>query len=244
MELFSRFIFTISFLRGVVAMYYDMNEDFSNLVIVAQKNHVLLTECMLFCTKLNAITLSKDEEDIRSDCICVKKKENDGFFSTALVDTEKYVMYTPFESNLSEGKPAEQSSTVYDFAASRAFDGNVHQYLSDNSCSHTNWQQPVWLRVDLQKSCIITRVKIYNLISHAYRLKNAKIEVAASSDMLKSKQICAKVPKITTLDQIQSFDCSPYTTGRYVQLIKKREEYLNVCEMQVFGYENMFYDLN
>lgn len=68
--------------------------------------------------------------------------------------------------------------------------------------------------------------------------------MAASADMSKSKQICAKVPKITTLDQIQSFDCPPYTTGRYVQLIKEEGGYLIVCEMQVFGYENMFYDLN
>lgn len=152
-------------------------------------------------------------------------------------------MFIPFlEVNLSEGKPTTQVSTAYAMYASKATDGSLNQLLTQD-CSHTGSSQPVWLRVDLQKLFAITRVKIYNLIAFSDRLKNAAIEVAASNDMSKNNRFCAKVPKIFPQDQIQNFDCQPYTSGRYVRLIKSGG-YLHVCELQVFGYEMMFYASN
>lgn len=50
-----------------------------------------------------------------------------------------------------------------------------------------------------------------------------------------SSVICAKFPSITTLDQIQTFYCTPNILGRYVRL-EITQEWLQVCVMQVFGH--------
>lgn len=90
---------------------------------------------------------------------------------------------------------------------------------------------------------IITRAKVYNLKKFSARISNALIEVAAPEDISKNKQLCAKVPRIAFPDQIQSFGCPPYIIGQYVLTIIP-SNYVHVCEMQVFGYKNIFYALD
>jgi F5/8 type C domain len=51
--------------------------------------------------------------------------------------------------NVAVNRPASQSSTVYDAAASRAVDGNADGNFSANSVTHTDLQTNPWWRVDL-----------------------------------------------------------------------------------------------
>lgn len=83
---------------------------------------------------------------------------------------------------------------------------------------------------------VITRVKIYNELTHSDRLRNAKIEVASSLDMMQNYQLCAAFDRITTPDQIETFKCDKPSLGRYVRLRLSQQGYLQVCEMQVMGY--------
>ena len=66
-----------------------------------------------------------------------------------------------------QGKPTEQSSTLYGAAvSSRAVDGNYDTNFNGNSCTHTSGGEEdkinPWWRVDLQQEASIASVKVYN----------------------------------------------------------------------------------
>lgn len=110
--------------------------------------------------------------------------------------------------------------------SSRAFDG---KWLT---CQHTDKQLPnAWIKVDLTKPSVITRVKVYTAILFGSKLKGAKIEVSSSFDMTQNYQVCAKME--STL-YYQTFTCEKTILGRYVRL--SQQDYLHVCEMHVIGY--------
>ena len=98
-----------------------------------------------------------------------------------------------------------------------------------------------WLQVDLKQQAVINRVKIYNRRgSYSVRLRDATIEISDSEDMTQSKQLCASFSSITTESQIENFNCIVPMIGRYVRLTQRNinETYLNIPEMQVWGYFN------
>ncbi|XP_062599572.1 multiple epidermal growth factor-like domains protein 10 [Saccostrea cucullata] len=66
--------------------------------------------------------------------------------------------------NLALNKPAVQSSTftsVVNFSAVLAVDGNTDQRAARNSCARTNFDPIVWWRVDLQATRNIYSIKVF-----------------------------------------------------------------------------------
>ncbi|MBC20212.1 MAG: hypothetical protein CMJ74_08115 [Planctomycetaceae bacterium] len=61
----------------------------------------------------------------------------------------------------SEGK-ATQSSAEYDGEADRAIDGNEKQAFGENSVTHTKVENYPWWQVDLGKSAMVGKIKIWN----------------------------------------------------------------------------------
>ena len=144
----------------------------------------------------------------------------------------------PDEYLLSQQKPASLSTRKDEWYASYAFDGKLGQDPKlGHKCALTSNLKNGWLKVDLEHIAFIYRIVIYNLQdNHTYKAKNFIIYVANSQNMLVDKQICTTFERITTVNQIQSFDCQPSTKGRYVQVTNDDSVQLRLCEVQVIGH--------
>jgi alpha-L-fucosidase 2 len=64
--------------------------------------------------------------------------------------------------NAARSKPATQSSTAFNGAASRAVDGNTDGTYSAGSVTHTDFQDQPWWQVDLGEAHDIDQIAIWN----------------------------------------------------------------------------------
>ena len=64
--------------------------------------------------------------------------------------------------DLAFNKPAQQVSTAWGGVASRAVDGITTTGYSQGSCTHTDWANNAWWRVDLGSSLPVAEVVIVN----------------------------------------------------------------------------------
>ncbi|KAK7138550.1 hypothetical protein R3I93_015859 [Phoxinus phoxinus] len=153
------------------------------------------------------------------------------------VFAEKYTStYTCVPRNLALGATAVQSSTAGGAGAERAVDGNRDSDATHGSCSHTNADRDPWWRVDLGKAYGVTRVSITNRgDGSTLRINGAQIRVGNSLyNNGNNNEFAATVVSIP--DGItKTFTFNPIN-GRYVNIyIPGRNEYLNLCEVEVFA---------
>ncbi|CAH2245454.1 Hypothetical predicted protein [Pelobates cultripes] len=136
-----------------------------------------------------------------------------------------------------------ESSSIYSHlnVAINAIDGNLDSNFNHGSCSCTTIEMSPWWRVDLLTSYQISEIVITNRGDCCgQRLNGALILVGDSpenngNNNPRALQVkCAVVtytPNVNTL----KFQCNGMT-GRYVNvIISGRAEYLQLCEVQVFG---------
>ncbi|XP_061463143.1 fucolectin-like isoform X2 [Rhineura floridana] len=142
--------------------------------------------------------------------------------------------------NLAKGRPACQSSTLSNpivGTASKAVDGNCSgEWFKDGSCTHTGWDMEPWWYVDLGGQYAISAVVVKNREDCCgERLQGAQVHVGDSvADHGKSSPLCGTITN-TSLGSITMLSCN-WLKGRYVSInIPGREEYLHVCEVEVYG---------
>ena len=82
--------------------------------------------------------------------------------------------------NLSQGRPASQSSTTSGGSASRAVDGNTNGIFRDSSTTHTATQAQPWWQVDLGSVSNITHVNLYNRTDSCCRFRLSDFYVLVS----------------------------------------------------------------
>ncbi|KAK7138549.1 hypothetical protein R3I93_015859 [Phoxinus phoxinus] len=151
------------------------------------------------------------------------------------VFAEKYTStYNCVPRNLALGATAVQSSTYSGLGAERAVYGNRD---SGVPCSVTNGEQNPWWRVDLGKAYEVTRVRITDsgIWNTSITMSGAQIRVGNSLDNNgNNNDLAATVVSIP--DGItKTFTFNPIN-GRYVNIyIPGRNEYLNLCEVEVFA---------
>ncbi|XP_077096478.1 uncharacterized protein LOC143747549 isoform X3 [Siphateles boraxobius] len=141
-----------------------------------------------------------------------------------------------FAGNLAVGATAVQSTTYGGGEAQRAVDGNRDSDWGHGSCSHTNGDRDPWWRVDLGKVYKVTRVSISNCgDAVAERINGAQIRIGNSLENNGNNNELAATVESIPAGVTKTFEFKPIN-GRYVNIIiPGRNEYLVLCEVEVFG---------
>uniref|UniRef100_A0AAZ1XEV0 Fucolectin tachylectin-4 pentraxin-1 domain-containing protein n=2 Tax=Oreochromis aureus TaxID=47969 RepID=A0AAZ1XEV0_OREAU len=152
-----------------------------------------------------------------------------------LCEVEIYGYRAPTGENLALQGKATQSSVQTLGLAYNAIDGNRNSNPEKGSCAQTNYDVSPWWRLDLRKTHKVFSVKIVNSDSDPERLNGAEIHIGDSLDNNgNSNPRCAVITSIPA-GGIQEFQCNGMD-GRYVNVvIPRREEYLSLCEVEVYG---------
>ncbi|OCT77237.1 hypothetical protein XELAEV_18032436mg [Xenopus laevis] len=142
--------------------------------------------------------------------------------------------------NLARSGEVHQSST-YDqqYGAGAAIDGFTDTDILVHPCTHTDYDNPAWWRLDLKKRYKVETVVIVNREDCcSERLLGAKIRVGDSAD--NNNPVCGA---ITNISQASITLVCNGMVGRYVSVvISRREEYLTLCEVEVYGAEAEIYE--
>ncbi|XP_038654658.1 fucolectin-5-like [Scyliorhinus canicula] len=131
-------------------------------------------------------------------------------------------------------------SSVYNYLglAINAVDGNTDSIWERASCMSTKNDLNPWWRADLLRSHEIHSVRITNRGDCCpQRLNGAEIRIGDSlNNNGNNNPICATINFIAA-GQAETFECR-HMRGRYVNvIIPGRHEYLNFCEVEIYGSE-------
>eukprot|EP00079_Xenopus_tropicalis_P036907 XP_017950678.1 PREDICTED: uncharacterized protein LOC100498436 isoform X1 [Xenopus tropicalis] len=158
-----------------------------------------------------------------------------------LCEVEVYGMETPnlevSGRNLARSGKARQSSDYRHpsvLMAERAIDGITETDLNKSPCTHTNRDYQPWWQLDLDKRYQVKSVIVVNRRDCcSQRLLGAQIRVGDSAD--NNNPVCGT---ITDVSQASITVSCHGLEGRYVSVvIPGREEYLTLCEVEVYGEE-------
>ncbi|CAM4630519.1 unnamed protein product [Leuciscus chuanchicus] len=153
----------------------------------------------------------------------------------AVLDTPSYVCGP---RNLALRATAVQSTTYAQAGAQNAVDGNRNSNFNLGSCSATNADRDPWWRVDLGIVYKVTRVSITNRgDAVAERINGAQIRIGNSLENNGNNNELAATVVSIPLGETKTFEFKPIK-GRYVNIfIPGRNEYLTLCEVEVFAGE-------
>jgi hypothetical protein len=125
---------------------------------------------------------------------------------------------------LSVRKKTTQSSTGHGGNSARAVDGRTDGKYSRGSCTHTKKERSPWWSVDLGRTVLVCKVVVWNRVDCCTsRLNNF--------DVLVGDDKCASVARAHRRNTVQC-GCK---RGRTVKVQLKRQDYLTLCEVQVYG---------
>ncbi|KAF3855678.1 hypothetical protein F7725_016401 [Dissostichus mawsoni] len=146
--------------------------------------------------------------------------------------------------DIAKGGKVTQSSIAFNGNPERAVDGNLASVYNQNSCTHTKKQRNPWWRLDLQKTYRINTVTITNRKDCCSdRINGAEIRVGNSLNARGNPNpICAVISSIEA-GTSKTFECNGMD-GQYVTIvIRGREEYLTLCEVEVTGQPSGTFDI-
>nr|AGO05916.1 f-type lectin 3 [Oplegnathus fasciatus] len=152
-----------------------------------------------------------------------------------LCEVEVYGYRAPTEENLALQGKATQSSLHTSGIAYNAIDGNRASNWNQGSCSHTNNDMSPWWRLDLRKTHKVFSLKITNRDEVPERLNGAEIRIGDSlGNNGNNNPRCAVITSIPAGVTVE-FQCNGMD-GRYVNIvIPGKQEYLTLCEVEVYG---------
>uniref|UniRef100_F6X2Z1 Fucolectin tachylectin-4 pentraxin-1 domain-containing protein n=1 Tax=Xenopus tropicalis TaxID=8364 RepID=F6X2Z1_XENTR len=154
----------------------------------------------------------------------------------SLCEVEVYGEESKMHGNNSKNATVRQSST-YDqqYEAGAAIDGFTDTDMLVHPCTHTDYDNPAWWQLDLKKRYKVDTIVIVNRGDCcSERLLGAEIRVGDSAD--NNNPVCGSVTN--TSQATISLSCNGME-GRYVSVvIPEREEYLTLCEVEVYGEES------
>ncbi|XP_026546725.1 fucolectin-4-like, partial [Notechis scutatus] len=145
-------------------------------------------------------------------------------------------------TNLALRKPTYQSSIYpnsFGGPPDRAVDGDCHGVWTHASCTHTHLEKDPWWRVDLGESYKIYAVVVKNrqdCCSH--RLFGAEIHLGDSLENNGIFNHLCGIIQDASLGSISTIYCDN-NRGRYISIHLPRKEYLTVCEVEVYGADNL-----
>ncbi|XP_023837812.1 fucolectin-5-like [Salvelinus sp. IW2-2015] len=131
---------------------------------------------------------------------------------------------------------ATQSSTEWYCIAQNAIDGNRESDGQKGSCTHTAYDTNPWWRVDLLDVYRVTAVTITNRGDCCHeRLNGAEIRIGNSLESNGINNPRCVVISLIQAGETKTVQCNEME-GRYVVVvIPDRNEYLTLCEVEVYG---------
>ena len=138
--------------------------------------------------------------------------------------------------NLALNKPAWQSSENYNGdlgKASAAVDGNRDSNFAAKSCIHTKKENYPWWEVDLESDNLVGRIVIVNRDNASERLRHVVVTVSAEKDG--AGEVCGRFGGPGSAGQIIEIKCPKQILGRYVKVQMKSDNFLHVCEVEVYS---------
>ncbi|XP_055757085.1 uncharacterized protein LOC129835473 [Salvelinus fontinalis] len=131
---------------------------------------------------------------------------------------------------------ATQSSTEWYCIAQNAIDGNRESDGQKGSCTHTAYDTNPWWRVDLLDVYRVTAVTITNRGDCcSERLNGAEIRIGNSLENNGINNPRCVVISLIQAGETKTVQCNEME-GRYVVVvIPDRNEYLTLCEVEVYG---------
>lgn len=133
--------------------------------------------------------------------------------------------------NIAWKKQASQSSTAYGGDANRALDGNTNNTYSQNSITHTNFENKAWWQVDLGRSEQIGFVRLFNRGDGEVAKRLSNFDVILYND--KGKEVSKQYIKQLTSNQLDvQFNGQ---LGRYIRIqLRHEHQALSLAEVEVF----------
>ena len=133
--------------------------------------------------------------------------------------------------NIAWKKQASQSSTAYGGDANRALDGNTNDTYSQNSITHTNFENKAWWQVDLGRSEQVGLVRLFNRGDGELAKRLSNFDVILYND--KGKEVSKQYIKQLTSNQLDvQFNGQ---LGRYIRIqLRHEHQALSLAEVEVF----------
>ena len=133
---------------------------------------------------------------------------------------------------ISANKPTSQSSTDYGGVAQYALDGNTDSNFFSSSCSCTGNENNPWWMVDLQQSYSIESVKVWNR-GDCCPERLVPLQVSILNPKTQEWKVCGVIENV---DSVLQMSCKR-GIGSAVKLTLLKQEYLTICEVEVWGGE-------
>jgi hypothetical protein len=141
---------------------------------------------------------------------------------------------------LSRGKPCVQSSlSVWSQGATLAEDAGqaVNGQIDGTQKFHTEKEINPWWQIDLEQSCAVSRIVIYNAAFHTRdRLRNFKIFVCSNGDdwvEIHSKE--DDLPVGSLLTGPFKLDLDPALAFRFMRIVMLGEDFLHLDQVEIYG---------
>ena len=133
--------------------------------------------------------------------------------------------------NIAWKKQASQSSTAYGGEANRALDGNTNSSYSQNSITHTNFENKAWWQVDLGRSEQVGLVKLFNRGDGELAKRLSNFDVILYDE--KEQEISRQYIKQLTSNQLEvQFNGQ---LGRFIRIqLRHEHQALSLAEVEVF----------
>ena len=133
--------------------------------------------------------------------------------------------------NIAWKKQATQSSTAYGGDANRALDGNTNSSYSQNSITHTNFENNAWWQVDLGRSEQIGLVRLFNRGDGELAKRLSNFDVILYND--KGEEVSKQYIEQLSSNQLDvQFNGQ---VGRFVRIqLRHEHQALSLAEVEVF----------
>ena len=133
--------------------------------------------------------------------------------------------------NIAWKKQASQSSTAYGGDANRALDGNTNSSYSQNSITHTNFENKAWWQVDLGRSEQVGFVRLFNRGDGEVAKRLSNFDVILYND--KGQEVSRQyINQLTSNHLDVQFNGQ---LGRFVRIqLRHEHQALSLAEVEVF----------
>ena len=149
----------------------------------------------------------------------------------------------PIASNLSVGRPTEQSTTAFNGASLRAVDGNTNGRYSARSVTHTSTSSnQAWWQVDLGNQAIIDSILLFNRTDSCCTSRLSNFYVLISPQPFGNRSLTELLSDSTVVSSFHSSLDSSFleidfdsTQGQYVRVQLQGAGALSLAEVEVLG---------
>ena len=133
--------------------------------------------------------------------------------------------------NIAWKKQASQSSTAYGGDANRALDGNTNSSYSQNSITHTNFENKAWWQVDLGQNEQVGFVRLFNRGDGEVAKRLSNFDVILYND--KGQEVSRQYINQLTYNHLDvQFNGQ---LGRFVRIqLRHEHQALSLAEVEVF----------